>query len=235
MEALEIICKTSFFFWPMILLFGVRILFKRELSLLARLRIATQKVFFGWVIMALTLGVILWQGSQPYLLFPLETNYILFGTIGLITGSTTMVWSFFKWRTNRSRLNNAKTLDGLLKLSPREFEKLVATLFKANGHQAQVLGGSSDHGVDIVVLSNEKEKWIVQCKRYNGSVGEPVVRDLYGTMGHEGAQRAYLITTGSFTTQAKEWVVGKPIVLYDGPALIKLIKSTHLHRSQLRI
>ena len=120
-------------------------------------------------------------------------------------------------------------------LTPGEFEKLVANLFKANGHQAQVLGGSADHGVDVVVLSNENEKWIIQCKRYNGSVGEPVVRDLYGAMGHEGAQRAYLVTTGSFTTQAKEWAVGKPIVLYDGLTLVRLIKSTKLHRSQLRL
>jgi hypothetical protein len=28
--------------------------------------------------------------------------------------------------------------------------------------------------------------------------------------------------------------VGKPIVLYDGPSLVKLIKRTQLHRSQLR-
>lgn len=219
----------------MTLLFGVRTMFKKEISISERLRLATRKVFLGWIITALALGVILWQGRQPYLLFPLESNYFLFGALGLMTGSITLIWTFYRLRINRIRLNNAKTLDGLLKLSPGEFEKLVATLFKANGHQAQVLGGSSDHGVDILVLSNEKEKWIVQCKRYNGSVGEPVVRDLYGTMGHEGAQRAYLITTGSFTSQAKDWAVGKPIVLYDGPALIKLIKSTHLHRSQLRL
>ena len=80
--------------------------------------------------------------------------------------------------------------------------------------------------MDVVVITDEGEKWIVQCKRYSGSVGEPVVRDLYGTLLHEEAQRAYLITTGSFTRQATEWVQEKPIILYDGEGLVKLIRRT---------
>lgn len=235
MEALIILFRITYLLWPLILLFGVRPLFRKKSPFLERVRLGVQKVFLGWLLMAFSLGVILLQDRQPILLFTRQVNDLLFGGLGLISGSITIIWTVHRWRSSRVSLKYARTLDGLMALSPREFEKLVATLFKANGHQAQVLGGSSDHGVDILVLSDEKEKWIVQCKRYNGSVGEPVVRDLYGAMGHEGAQRAFLVTTGSFTTQAQEWAVGKPIVLYDGPALVKLIKSTKLHRSQLRL
>lgn len=235
MEALIILFRITYLFWPLILLFGIRSLFRKNLPLLERIRMAIQKVFLGWLFMALSLGVILLNDRQPFIFFTRQVNDLLFGGLGLVTGSITIIWTIHRWRSSRINLKYTRTLDGLMALSPREFEKLVATLFKANGHQAQVLGGSSDHGIDILVLSDEKEKWIVQCKRYNGSVGEPVVRDLYGAMGHEGAQRAYLVTTGSFTTQAQEWAVGKPIVLYDGLALVKLIKSTKLHQSQLRL
>lgn len=235
MEALIILFRITYLFWPLILLFGIRSLFRKNLPLLERIRLAIQKVFLGWLFMALSLGVILLNDRQPFIFFTRQVNDLLFGGLGLVTGSITIIWTIHRWRSSRINLKYTRTLDGLMALSPREFEKLVATLFKANGHQAQVLGGSSDHGIDILVLSDEKEKWIVQCKRYNGSVGEPVVRDLYGAMGHEGAQRAYLVTTGSFTTQAQEWAVGKPIVLYDGLALVKLIKSTKLHQSQLRL
>jgi restriction system protein len=103
---------------------------------------------------------------------------------------------------------------------------LVAELFISYGHQAEVAGGISDHGVDVIVQSAQGEKWVVQCKRYAGSVGEPVVRDLFGTLQHEEAQRAYLVTTGSFTAQAQAWAKGKPIVLYDGELLVKLIRRT---------
>jgi len=114
----------------------------------------------------------------------------------------------------------------LLTLTPDQFEKLIKDLFEAYGYQADLSGGNADHGVDVIVSGDEDDKWVVQCKRYSGSVGEPIVRDLYGTMLHEEAQRAYLITTGTFTAQAKEWALGKPIVLYDGESLIKLIRRT---------
>lgn len=111
-------------------------------------------------------------------------------------------------------------------LSPQAFESLVGKLFRVYGHDVELVGGSSDHGVDIVVKNQQGEKWVVQCKRYRGSVGEPVVRDLYGTMLHENAQGAYLITTGNFTQGARQWAEEKPIILYDGEALIKLIRDT---------
>jgi len=235
MEVLVTIANIFYLFWPLTLMFGIKKLFQKELPIKDRFRQAVQGVFIGWIFMALTLGFIYWQGGQPFFLISEQTNHLFFGMIGLVTGGITIAWGVNRWRKNRIRFSDTQTLEDLLALKPDEFEKLVATLFKAYGHQAQVLGGSSDHGVDVVVLSKENEKWIIQCKRYNGSVGEPVVRDLYGTMGHEGAQKAYLITTGSFTSQAKDWAVGKPIVLYDGPSLVKLIKRTQLHRSQLRI
>lgn len=234
MEVLVTIANIFYLFWPLTLIFGVKKLFRKELPLKVRFRQAVQGIFIVWIFMALILGFIYWQGGQPFFLVSEQTNHLIFGMIGFITGGITIAWGVNRWRKNRINFSDTQTLEDLLALKPNEFEKLVATLFKAYGHQAQVLGGTSDHGVDVVVLSVENEKWIIQCKRYNGSVGEPVVRDLYGTMGHEGAQKAYLITTGSFTSQAKDWAVGKPIVLYDGPSLVKLIKRTKLHRSQLR-
>ncbi|HAF48134.1 MAG TPA: hypothetical protein DCL08_02700 [Anaerolineaceae bacterium] len=234
MKALVTIANILYLFWPLTMLFGLRKLFQKKYLFKDRIRLSLQRIFTGWLLMALLLGFIYLQDGQAFFLISEQTNHLLFGLLGLITGGITIIWALSRWRKNRIRLSDAQTLDDLLSLTPDEFEKLVATLFKAYGHQAQVLGGSSDHGVDVVVLSKDNEKWIVQCKRYNGSVGEPVLRDLYGTMGHEGAHKAYLITTGSFTSQAKDWAVGKPIVLYDGPSLVKLIQRTQLHRSQLR-
>jgi restriction system protein len=233
MEALLAIFSITYIFWPLILVLGVRKLFQKKLAIKDRFRLAIQNIFIGWVLMACILIFLRWQERQPILLISRQLNTLLFAVIGILTGGITLVWRVKRWRAQRIRLSDARTLEDLMALSPKEFEKLIATLFKAYGHQAQVLGGSADHGVDILVLSNENEKWVVQCKRYNGSVGEPVVRDLFGTMGHEGAQKAYLITSGSFTSQAKAWAEGKPILLYDGEALVKLIQRTQLHKSQL--
>ena len=47
-------------------------------------------------------------------------------------------------------------------------------------------------------------------------------------MQHEGANGAYLMTTGTFTKGAKAWVDDKPIILYDGENLVNLIRKINL-------
>lgn len=84
------------------------------------------------------------------------------------------------------------------------------------GHHAKRTGATGDHGIDVVVTSKKGEKWVVQCKRWRGYVGEPIIRDFYGAMQHEKADRGILITTGTFSKSAQAWAKGKPIALMDG-------------------
>jgi len=68
----------------------------------------------------------------------------------------------------------------------------------------------------VVVQANDGEKWIIQCKRWRGQVGEPIVREFYGTMQHEKADKGAIVTTGKFSKAARLWAQGKPVYLYDG-------------------
>lgn len=233
MRALLAVFSILYVFWPLILLFGIRELLKKGQSLIARIRNSMRQVFIAWVVWALFLVFIYWQGESPILLFPEWINHLLFMLLGIITGGVTIGTLLVNWHVKRNKFSNLQTLDELLSLSPVAFEVLVAELFISYGFQAETSGGSSDHGVDVLVFNDQGEKWVVQCKRYHHSVGEPVVRDLYGTMLHEEAQRAYLITTGRFSNHAVQWAEGKPIVLYDGEALIRFIKRAENSRRLL--
>jgi restriction system protein len=54
-------------------------------------------------------------------------------------------------------------------------------------------------------------------------VGEPVVRDFYGVVLHEKADKGIIIiTSGKFSRPAQEWAKGKPIALYDGEKFVQL-------------
>lgn len=234
MEAIVAIFSILYIFWPLIPFVGFRYLFVKDFTFGKRLLLAIQRIFLTWILWAFFLGFILWQERQPVLIMSAKLNYQLFFLLGFLTGVVTLGWLVIRLRNRRIKLSNTRRLEDLLALSPDDFESLVAALFKAYGHEAQVSGGSSDHGVDVIIFNAEGEKWIAQCKRYSGSVGEPVVRDLYGTMQHEGAQKAYLITTGTFTAQAAAWAEGKPIVLYDGEALVKFIRRTEKRYPKIR-
>lgn len=86
---------------------------------------------------------------------------------------------------------------------------------------------SGDGGIDLIAYNYEpvlSGKYIIQCKRYSGIVGEPIIRDLYGVITSERANKGILITTGYFTKSAIAFAEGKPIELIDGKQLDTLLK-----------
>lgn len=116
--------------------------------------------------------------------------------------------------------------------TPREFEAALKLLFERKGFSVELTKASGDGGIDLHVVSPVPivgGRYIVQAKRYKDSVGEPVLRDLYGTLIHERAMKAILITSGYFTKSALAFAEGKPIELIDGEALQVLIDQMGLH------
>lgn len=114
--------------------------------------------------------------------------------------------------------------ENLLKISPIEFEEIVGKCFRKMGYFVEHTPKSHDEGIDLKITKNGKLA-VVQCKRYNGSVGQPVLRDLYGSMIHNRANESYLVTTGKMTQAAKTWATGKPITLIAGADLVEWIQS----------
>jgi len=225
-DALTAIFSFIYPFWPLVIFLGVRPLRNKDRPFFQRLSYAVGYIFIGWMVWASMWGFLLWQSRQPILILPETINNSAFMVVGAVSGGISLVWILLRWQGGRRLLARARKLEDLKAFSPDDFEALMAKLFEAYGHKVEPVGGNADHGVDIIVMNGQGEKWVVQCKRYSGSVGEPVVRDLYGTMLHEEAQGAYLMTTGTFTRKAQQWAAEKPIILYDGQALIALIQGT---------
>jgi restriction system protein len=137
-------------------------------------------------------------------------------------------WSALqRWR---ARFQNnqwpALSLEQLHQLTPSQFEAYVAQrLFARQGYLTDNTRDTKDGGVDIIVTDAQGRQAIVQCKLYRDVVGEPIVRDLYGTMIHNHAYVAYLVTNSRISLDARRWAAGKPIVLIDGPQLVELSKA----------
>lgn len=132
----------------------------------------------------------------------------------------------------RMQLAAGKSLAQLQAMSPDEFEDWVAARFRGLGYSTRVAGAQGDHGVDLVAEKSEVLA-VVQCKNYKSwSVGEPVLRDLYGAMHDFGASRAFLVTTGRVTQSAAKWAEGKPIEIWDGECVAKLSKQLAAERKK---
>lgn len=116
-------------------------------------------------------------------------------------------------------------------MSGIEFEGLCQKMLQKLGFSVETTKQSGDGGIDLVAQNHTpllKGTYVVQCKRYAGSVGEPVVRDLYGVVTSERANKGILITTGSFTLSAMRFAEGKNIELIDGEQLQALLADCGL-------
>lgn len=132
----------------------------------------------------------------------------------------------YKQRKNiTSFKQNLSIIDNLLNLNPVEFEKWVKiNVFEKEGWQVTETKITGDGGIDLV-LNQKNEYSIAQCKRYRNTVGEPSLRDFYGTMISEGVSRGYFVTTGLFSLSALKFAENKPIELIDRRILAQKISK----------
>ncbi len=115
-----------------------------------------------------------------------------------------------------------RSLEDLQRLTGADLKRLITSLFIKDGYKVSRDGGSGDEGIDMV-LEMGGSKDVVQCKRWKGDIGPPVIREFYGSMMRAGARRGFVIATASFTHSAKEFVDEKPITLIDGHYLLAWI------------
>jgi hypothetical protein len=109
-------------------------------------------------------------------------------------------------------------------MPPQDFERLICQLYSRMGYNTELTGCTGDGGIDAYLRKNGQTT-ILQCKRVKGSVGEPVLRDLYGTMIAEDAGNALVVTTGRVSKQAREWAEDKPIEIIELEMLQSLIRE----------
>jgi len=111
-------------------------------------------------------------------------------------------------------------------LDGHEFENVVDRLLTKMGFSIHGRQPAADGGIDMVAARDEPltgGKYIVQCKRFSSTVGVSVVRDLYGVVHAEHANKGILITTSTFSPSAMEFAEGKPLELLDGAKLQVLL------------
>lgn len=126
-------------------------------------------------------------------------------------------------------------LGKLRSISPEGFEKICQRLLRESGFQeVKVTGKSSDGGIDgygiLEINPFVSFNVLFQSKRYKGAVSASQVRDFRGAMQGR-ADKGIIITTGSFTSEAKKEARrdgAPPIELVDGEKMVKMFEKLQL-------
>jgi hypothetical protein len=108
-------------------------------------------------------------------------------------------------------------------MTPSEFEHAIAALCRQDGyHSVQVVGGAGDLGADVIGVSPEGARLVIQAKHYREDrlVSSPEMQRFGGTcfLIHR-ANRAVMVTTSDFTQSAQDYASRAGIDLVNGRAL----------------
>ncbi|MFD5368922.1 MULTISPECIES: restriction endonuclease [unclassified Streptomyces] len=108
-------------------------------------------------------------------------------------------------------------------VDPDGFEHTVAALCARDGcTPVEVVGGAGDLGADVVAVTVDGRRVVIQCKQYapDNHVGSQDLQRFGGTCFtiHE-ADVAVVVTTSSFTGPAAEYAATCGIICVDGEAL----------------
>jgi restriction system protein len=120
-----------------------------------------------------------------------------------------------------------------------DFEHLIRELFEkefsSDGGEVKITQASRDGGVDAIVFDPDPirgGKIVIQAKRYTNTVSVSAVRDLFGTVHNEGANKGILVTTADYGPDAYEFAKGKPLTLISGSELLYML-AKHGHKARI--
>jgi len=128
-----------------------------------------------------------------------------------------------------------RLLNTLKALPPDGFERVCQRLLRESGFQkVTVTGRSGDGGIDghgiLQINALVSFKVLFQCKRYQGAVAVSAVRDFRGALQGR-ADKGIILTTGTFTTEAKKEAVrdgATPVELVDGDKMVEMFEEQQL-------
>ncbi|MEC8964976.1 MAG: restriction endonuclease [Pseudomonadota bacterium] len=110
----------------------------------------------------------------------------------------------------------------ICEITPRQFEEIVAEVFKSKGYEVDLTKRTRDGGKDIIAIHTDSlgisNKYFIECKCYseNNKINVDVVRTLYGVKNtKDGPNKAILVTTSTFTNDARKFVENEASSSWD--------------------
>lgn len=109
----------------------------------------------------------------------------------------------------------------------KRFEDVCQQFYETKGIRSETTALGPDGGIDIRLYQDDSgaATSIVQCKAWGDRfVGVGPVRELLGVMTHEKIGKAFFMTSGSYSDDAKEVAKHNRITLIDGNMLLMMFK-----------
>jgi restriction system protein len=144
--------------------------------------------------------------------------------IGSVVAIASVAWYLGNRPTTPTARELALRFEAVRSMSGAQFEVFTADLFRAMGHQAVVLGGAGDQGVDVIV-NRRGERVAVQCKNLKKPVGNRPVQEVYAGARHHRCVEACVVAPAGYTRGAIALASSTGVSLYDADTVRQWIRK----------
>ncbi|MCG5526323.1 restriction endonuclease [Ectothiorhodospira haloalkaliphila] len=110
----------------------------------------------------------------------------------------------------------------IYRITTREFEEIVAEIFRAQGYQVTLTKRTRDGGKDVIAIHRNilglETCYFIECKRHalDSKVDVGIVREVYGVHSTiNGPNKSVIATTSTFTPDAIQYVNNEVISRWD--------------------
>lgn len=127
------------------------------------------------------------------------------------------------------------SLELLNALEWKRFEYVCAGYFEELGFRAKTVRAGPDGGVDIHLYAGGAQHpgIIVQCKAWKTRmIGVNLIRELFGVMAADKVEEGIFATTGTYSSDAARFAMGKNIHLIDGEGFLAKLRALAPERQQ---
>lgn len=140
-----------------------------------------------------------------------------------IAAAAVWIVALLEKATNRHRLDKRSDPDSIRAMSWRDFENLLDEAFRRQGYSVRKTPSGADGGMDLI-LNRDGAETIVQAKHWKArSVGVRIVRELHGVRAARNASDAIIVSSGTFTRDARSFATDSSVRLIDGPELQRML------------
>jgi len=118
------------------------------------------------------------------------------------------------------------TIELIRDIEWKRFEDVCQQYYESKGIRSETTALGPDGGIDIRLFQDDSGKAtsIVQCKAWGERfVGVKPVRELLGVMTHEKIVKAFFMTSGKYSDEAKDFAKANRITLIDGEMFLMMI------------
>ncbi len=172
---------------------------------------------------------ILWAGpwaastdDQPWLLHTSHNRTILpFHGIWVSPSEAGRVADYFapSGSFTIGALNELDSLSGI------EFEETLRIILRDKGWQLDLTAVTGDFGADLIGRGPDGASWVIQAKRWKGSVGIEAVQQVLGAQAYYQSQKMLLVTTAPLTKAALELAERTHVTVWTREEVLPLFTS----------